>query len=670
MSQNTCHETVIDMVKPTGFTGRLEFENLTYTVVKKKKTDDGKWVSQEVDLLNRISGYSPKGCVTAVMGPSGAGKSTFLDALAGRIASGSLKGKVVFDGAEMSPSLIKRSSAYIMQDDRLFSMLTVYETLMFAADFRLGSIPKAEKKQRVETLIEQLGLISARNTYIGDEGTRGVSGGERRRVSIGVDIIHGPSLLFLDEPTSGLDSTSAQSVIEKVHNIARTGSTVVLTIHQPSSRILLLLDHLIILARGQLMYQGSPKDVGPHLGRMGRKVPKGENAIEFLIDVIQRYDQSEYGVDALAKFVATGTKPPMLSDDETPVPVTPTPPHHQHDNGFDHSVRSPWSNSKSWTQSVNMKSIISTSPYSSDYTVNEDDYITRSMAADASNHHHLGPKFVNSFFTETWVLMRRNFINIKRTPELFLSRLMVLTIMGFMMATMFKNPERTMQGITNRLSFFIFTVCLFFFSSNDAVPAFIQERFIFVRETSHNAYRASSYTFAGLITYLPFLLLQAAVYAGLTWFALKLEGSFVYFLIVLYVSLLSTNSFVVFVSSVVPNFILGYAAVIAFTALFFLFCGYFLSNDDIPKYWRWMNKISTMTYPYEGLLINEYQRDDVFGQTLAGTNVTGIDILRSLQIYHENDKKWLMVYIMLGWAVIYRILFYVVLRFASKNQRT
>ncbi|KAM0062878.1 putative ABC-type D-allose transporter [Helianthus debilis subsp. tardiflorus] len=672
MSQNICHETVIDVVKPTGFTGRLEFENLTYTVVKKKKNDDGKWVSQEVDLLNRISGYSPKGCVTAVMGPSGAGKSTFLDALAGRIASGSLKGKVVFDGAEMSPSLIKRTSAYIMQDDRLFPMLTVYETLMFAADFRLGSIAKAEKKQRVETLIEQLGLTSARNTYIGDEGTRGVSGGERRRVLIGVDIIHGPSLLFLDEPTSGLDSTSAQSVIEKVHNIARAGSTVVLTIHQPSSRILLLLDHLIILARGQLMYQGSPKDVGPHLGRMGRKVPKGENAIEFLIDVIQRYDQSEYGVDALAKFVATGTKPPMLSDDETPVPLTPTPPHHQHDNGFDHSVRSPWSNSKSWTQSVNMKSIISTSPYSSDYTVNEDDYITRSMAADTSNHHHLGPKFVNSFFTETWVLMRRNFINIKRTPELFLSRLMVLTIMGFMMATMFKNPERTMQGITNRLSFFIFTVCLFFFSSNDAVPAFIQERFIFVRETSHNAYRASSYTIAGrgLITYLPFLLLQAAVYAGLTWFALKLEGSFVYFLIVLYVSLLSTNSFVVFVSSVVPNFILGYAAVIAFTALFFLFCGYFLSNDDIPKYWRWMNKISTMTYPYEGLLINEYQRDDVFGQTLAGTNVTGIDILRSLQIYHESDKKWLMVYIMLGWAVIYRILFYVVLRFASKNQRT
>lgn len=151
-------DTVIDIQKPMNFTGGLEFVNLTYTVMKKKKSDEGKWVKQEADLLNRITGYAPKGCVTAVMGPSGAGKSTFLDGLAGRIASGSLKGKVSLDGTEMSPSLIKRTSAYITQDDRLFPMLTVYETLMFAADFRLGSISRSDKRQRVETMIEQLGL--------------------------------------------------------------------------------------------------------------------------------------------------------------------------------------------------------------------------------------------------------------------------------------------------------------------------------------------------------------------------------------------------------------------------------------------------------------------------------------------------------------------------------
>ncbi|CAA3019488.1 ABC transporter G family member 17-like [Olea europaea var. sylvestris] len=710
-------ETVIDMGKPVKFTGGLAFSSLTYTVIKKQKDANGNWEKQEVDLLHSITGYARKGQITAVMGPSGAGKSTFLDGLAGRIASGSLKGMVSLDGVEVSPSLIKRTSAYIMQDDRLFPMLTVYETLMFAADFRLGSISREDKIQRVERLIEQLGLTSSRNTYIGDEGTRGVSGGERRRVSIGVDIIHGPSLLFLDEPTSGLDSTSAHSVIEKVHDIACSGSTVILTIHQPSSRIQLLLDHLIILARGQLMYQGSPKDVTLHLERMGRKVPTGENSIEYFIDVIQEYDQTEIGVEALAEFALTGMKPPMLGEEDMllsavdPSPVRPRRPQHQlkgagdspsqrlqlqakqMDRGFNHSVRTPRSSSKSWSTSQSVtytpsqqKNYIrdlsqfratpdyytysseilqgTSTPRSSDYTVNENDYLTPDMEPNAMVHQNLGPKFANSFFTETLVLIRRNFKNILRTPELFLSRLVVLTVMGFMMATMFWHPKDTLQGITNRLSFFIFTVCLFFFSSNDAVPAFIQERFIFVRETSHNAYRASSYTIAGLITYLPFLALQAAVYAAIVWKPLRLDGPFLYFLIVLYMSLLSTNSFVVFVSSVVPNYILGYAAVIAFTALFFLFCGYFLDSHAIPGYWKWMHYISTMTYPYEGLLMNEYQHNKTFG------GIKGPSILNSLGIGLEEKLKWRNVYIMLGWAVVYRILFYIVLRFFSKNQRS
>ncbi|KAF9609662.1 hypothetical protein IFM89_017841 [Coptis chinensis] len=722
-------DTVIDVGKPSSFTGGLEFSSLTYTVTKKQKIE-GKWSSQEVDLLHRITGYAPKGCVTAVMGPSGAGKSTFLDGLAGRIASGSLMGRVSLDGQDMSPSLIKRTSAYIMQDDRLFPMLTVHETLMFAADFRLGPISRADKIQRVEKLIEQLGLASTRNTYIGDEGNRGVSGGERRRVSIGVDIIHGPKLLFLDEPTSGLDSTSAHSVIEKVHDIARSGSTVILTIHQPSSRIQMLLDHLIILARGQLMFQGSPKDVTLHLGRMGRKVPKGENSIEYLIDVIQEYDQSELGVEALADFALTGMKPPPISDEDMSISsVYPTPQlakghedvhrgkgttaggkrlplstgtgGRRSTNDWDHSLRSPWGTSKSWTpgQSVVMETLRFTpsrqrtdrkmhvpsespvsyiysndilqgtpTPHSSDYTVNEDDYRTPKVGPTSMTHTHLGPKFANSFFTEIWVLMRRNFTNIRRTPELFLSRQMVLTVMGIMMATMFTHPEQNLQGITDRLSFFIFTVCLFFFSSNDAVPAFIQERYIFVRESSHNAYRASSYAISGLVTYLPFLAIQAATYAGIVWFALKLQGPFLYFVLMLYVSLLSTNSFVVFVSSVVPNYILGYAAVIAFTALFFLFCGYFLDSHDIPPYWMWMHKISTMTYPYEGLLMNEYQNHDTFA-ILATGNVTGVDILGGLHISTVESHKWMHVLILLGWAVLYRVLFYVVLRFASKNQR-
>ena len=153
---------VVSIGKPVNLTGGLEFSNLTYTVTKREKIE-GKWVKQEVNLLNMISGYAPKGSITGVMGPSGAGKSTFLDGVAGRISSGSLKGRVSLDGIEISPSLIKRTAAYIMQDDVLFPMLTVYETLMFAADFRLGPISWTDKKLRVEKLIDQLGLTVSRH---------------------------------------------------------------------------------------------------------------------------------------------------------------------------------------------------------------------------------------------------------------------------------------------------------------------------------------------------------------------------------------------------------------------------------------------------------------------------------------------------------------------------
>uniref|UniRef100_A0A0E0CCJ8 ABC transporter domain-containing protein n=1 Tax=Oryza meridionalis TaxID=40149 RepID=A0A0E0CCJ8_9ORYZ len=151
------------------------------------------------------------------MGASGSGKSTLIDALANRISHDALKGSVTLNGEPLT-------GRQHHQDDLLFPMLTVAETLSFAAEFRLPrALPAAKKRVRVVALIEQLGLRAAANTIIGDEGHRGVSGGERRRVSIGTDIIHDPILLFLDEPTSGLDSTSAFMVVQVLRRIAESG---------------------------------------------------------------------------------------------------------------------------------------------------------------------------------------------------------------------------------------------------------------------------------------------------------------------------------------------------------------------------------------------------------------------------------------------------------------
>ncbi|KAI3887426.1 hypothetical protein MKW92_050812 [Papaver armeniacum] len=161
-------------------------------------------------------------------------------------------------------------SSYVMQDDLLFPMLTVEETLMFSAEFRLPrSLSKAKKKARVQAVIKQLGLENAANTMIGDERRRSVSGGERRRVSIAIDIIHDPVILFLDEPTTGLDSTSAFMVVKILQRIAQSGSIVIMSVHQPIHRILCLLDRLLLLSHGHLVYSGTPANLPVFFLRAG-----------------------------------------------------------------------------------------------------------------------------------------------------------------------------------------------------------------------------------------------------------------------------------------------------------------------------------------------------------------------------------------------------------------
>ncbi|XP_017418219.2 ABC transporter G family member 1 [Vigna angularis] len=239
----------------------------------------------------------------AVLGASGSGKSTLIDALANRIAKGSLKGTVALNGETLESRLLKVISAYVMQDDLLFPMLTVEETLMFAAEFRLPrTLSKSKKNARVQALIEQLGLRNAAKTVIDDEGHRGVSGGERQRVSIGIDIIHDPILLFLDEPTSRLDSTSAFLVVKVLQRIAQSRSIVIMSIHQPSYRILGLLDRMIFLSWGQTVYSGSPSQLPVFFSEFGHPIPETDNKTEFALDLIRELEGSPGGTKSLVEF--------------------------------------------------------------------------------------------------------------------------------------------------------------------------------------------------------------------------------------------------------------------------------------------------------------------------------------------------------------------------------
>ncbi|XP_044477032.1 ABC transporter G family member STR-like [Mangifera indica] len=789
--RNRSLETLLDLDKPNTaapvavapqklIPGRgLEFKNLSYSVLKKQKKD-GVWVTKEAYLLNDISGQAVRGEIMAIVGPSGAGKSTFLDALAGRIAQGSLEGSVRIDGKPVTTSYMKMISSYVMQDDQLFPMLTVFETLMFAAEVRLPpSISRDEKKKRVHELLDQLGLQSATHTYIGDEGRRGVSGGERRRVSIGIDIIHKPSLLFLDEPTSGLDSTSAYSVVEKVKDIAKSGSIALMTIHQPSYRIQILLDRITVLGRGRLIYMGSPVALPVHLSGFGRPVPDGENSLEYLLDVMKEYDESNVGLEPLVLYQRDGIKPDQAA--RTPVPKPPKTPHMRtpgskyaislhsqafsgsetpraesgqfsydekdDDDEFDNSLerksvvapmtmqsgsynprlasqfykdfsvwlyngvmgtphrppswtpartpaKTPTSGSRSRVSSrystpkhntSRPKTPVVFSPSPEPYESSYEDFEFEEEVLDEPEQ---GPKYANPWLREVAVLSWRTALSVVRTPELFLSREIVLTVMALILSSLFKNLQNyDFKTINRLLNFYIFAVCLIFFSSNDAVPTFIQERFIFLRESSHNAYRASSYVISSLLVYLPFFAIQGFTFAVITKYLVKLNSSLIIFWIILYASLITTNAYVMLVSALVPSYITGYAVVIATTALFFLTCGFFLKRAHIPLWWRWLHYISAIKYPFEALLVNEFKgkncyngsivdlspgplgelKDSNLHKKIKANCFIGEDVISSMDF--QWDNLWYDVIILLAWGVLYRLLFYVVLRFYSKNER-
>ncbi|GMY14386.1 ABC transporter G family member 22-like isoform X1 [Fagus crenata] len=258
----------------------LKFTDVTYKVILK-----GMRTTEEKDILNGITGSVNPGEVLALMGPSGSGKTSLLNLLGGRLIQSNVRGSITYNDQPYS-KFLKSRIGFVTQDDVLFPHLTVKETLTYAALLRLPKTLTIEQKEkRALDVIHELGLERCQDTMIGGSFVRGVSGGERKRVSIGNEIIINPSLLFLDEPTSGLDSTTALRTVQMLQDIAEVGKTVVTTIHQPSSRLFHKFDKLIILGKGSLLYFGKASEAMPYFSSIGCSPLIAMNPAEFLLDL-------------------------------------------------------------------------------------------------------------------------------------------------------------------------------------------------------------------------------------------------------------------------------------------------------------------------------------------------------------------------------------------------
>lgn len=240
-------------------------------------------------LLDNVSGQITGG-FWAVMGSSGSGKTTLLSALSLRLDARRIgvKGELRCNGRTYNKRDLKNMSGYVMQDDLLNAYFTVLETLQYTAYLRMPADTSAHaRRSRIELVMKLMGISHCRNVIVGDSRRKGVSGGERKRLCIAMELLTKPKLLFLDEPTSGLDSSTALSVVGILKRLSAKGlCTVVCTIHQPQSKIFSLFDNLILMRHGQIAYQGAANKALTFFENRGFPCPELTNPADHIIQVL------------------------------------------------------------------------------------------------------------------------------------------------------------------------------------------------------------------------------------------------------------------------------------------------------------------------------------------------------------------------------------------------
>ncbi|OMO66962.1 ABC transporter-like protein [Corchorus olitorius] len=538
-------------------------------------------------ILREVSFTANPSQILAIVGPSGAGKSTLLDILAARTSP--TNGTLLLNSTPINPSSFRKLSAYVPQHDACLPLLTVAETFAFAARLL---VPKAADIDAIVTsLLSELRLSHLANTKL----AHGLSGGERRRVSIGLSLLHDPAVLLLDEPTSGLDSTSAFNVMQILKSIATSRHrTIVLSIHQPSFKILSTIDRILLLSKGTVVHHGTLSSLQVFLQSNGFTVPPQLNALEYAMEILNQLHESK--------------------------PITP----------------------------ISLPS----SPEDSVTTPEND------QAVDI--------RYRSSRLHEICSLYNRFWKIIYRTRQLLLTNALEALIVGLVLGTIYINIGFDKEGIEKRFGLFAFTLTFLLSSTTETLPIFINERPIIIRETSSGVYRLSSYLIANTLVFLPYLLAIAIIYSTSVYFLVGLCASwqaFAYFVLVIWIIVLMANSFVLFLSSLAPNYIAGTSLVTILLGAFFLFSGYFISKDSLPKYWLFMHFLSMYKYALDALLINEYSclvsRCFLWYNETRACMLTGGDVLQKKGLHVK--QRWTNIYILVGFFVFYRVLCLLVL---------
>ncbi|KYG41115.1 hypothetical protein M433DRAFT_27795 [Acidomyces richmondensis BFW] len=605
------------------------WRDVTVTVEDRKS-------NQPHHILSDINGIVKSGEMLALMGPSGSGKTTLLNVLAYQTISphASIKAKIYINGAAANPKTLRRISTYVEQEDALVGSLTVRETLGFASRLSLpSSVGEIERTRRIESLMTAFGLTGQANNLIGTPIRKGISGGQKRRVSVASQLITSPKVLFLDEPTSGLDSAASFEVISFIKDAAKKHNLIVIaSIHQPSTSTFAMFDKVLLLCQGRTAYSGRISEVQPYFGACGFPIPLYMNPAEFIIDFVNTdfaHDPSE--VDRQLNL-----------------------------------VYSSWRGSPLATATITelTNEIAQTSIHPEFNTEVED--------ASAGT------------FAILMALLHRSVIKSFRDIIAYGIRIAMYMGLAVMMGTVWFRLEPDQSNIQSFINAIFFGGAFMSFMAVAYIPAFLEDRALFIKERANGWYGPTSFLVANFLTGIPYLFLIALLFSVLAYWLSNFRPSaeaFFTWVMWLFLDLIAAESLVVLISSLLPIFVVSLAGTAFANGLWMCTGGFLVPTQNLNPFWRYIfHYIDYQSYVFQGMMVNEFGRRN-FTCAISSDNtnqcpcmyktkhadqclIAGDGVLQTYGIHKGEMRK--SVGIMIGIIAIYRALTWVVLYLRKK----
>ncbi|XP_018565252.1 ATP-binding cassette sub-family G member 4 isoform X2 [Anoplophora glabripennis] len=622
----------------------LAFSNLTYTVRQGKK---------DKIILKNVSGRLRSGELCAIMGPSGAGKSTLLNILTGYKTEGTT-GQILMNNNERDLSQFRKLSAYIMQDNQLHANLTVDEAMTVAAKLKIGDKKLHDREAIITEILDTLGLLDHRKTM-----TSGLSGGQKKRLSIALELVSNPPIMFFDEPTSGLDSSSCFQCISLLKTLAKGGRTIICTIHQPSARLFEMFDQLYTLADGQCVYQGSTNQLVPFLGTLGLQCPSYHNPASYIIevacgeygdhtkklvlaidngkndiregkpfpdlkfnngfnngDVFAKENMNTIMANQLSKESANSYSEKNLNVAGEQVVNNHVPKVSVSDKIIDkQDVNStilenviPIDQLKSKRANVNVEKAQSVGQDVQESAVDiEKPDVTSTLLENTVPVKQ--PRYGNTELQQFFIILKRALLFSRRDWTLMYLRLFAHILVGFLIGALYFKIGNDGSKVLSNLGFLFFNMLFLMYTSMTiTILSFPLELPVLLKEHFNRWYSLRSYYLAITISDMPFQTVFCVLYVTIVYFMTsqppELHRYGMFLLACLLVSFVAQSvGLVVGAAMNVQN---GVFLAPVMSVPFLLFSGFFVSFDAIPIYLRWITYLSYIRYGFEGTALATY----------------------------------------------------------------